>query len=347
MNEKTNTIFSWKRYLIIFLLISFVITCSFLLFFHRLQLSREYLEQNAPLTFLNILFLSLLFCIIDGIQRKLTIERPVKEILNATDQLAKGNFKVRLNHVSIRNTRNEFDIIAENIDKLAQELSGIETLRTDFVSNVSHEIKTPIAVISNYSTILQDPNLTDEERINYAISISDAATRLSELITNILKLNKLENQQIFPETKRYDLGEQLRECILGFEQVWEEKEIELDTDIADDVHISADPELLTLVWNNLLSNAFKFTPQGGTVNITLTQTKETAVVSVTDSGCGISKEDGKHIFDKFYQADRSHATQGNGLGLALVKRVVDIFEADISIDSTLGSGTTFTVTLKI
>ena len=343
MGKKTTSIFSFKRYVIIFVLIAFVVTCSFFLFLSSMDFTREQIQENAILTFLNILFLSLIFCVIDGVQRKLMIERPVKKILAVTEELAKGDFKARAEGVSLIPGRNEFDIIAENINKMAQELSGIETLRTDFVSNVSHEIKTPLSVIGNYSTMLQAPDLSEEKRLEYARAISDATRRLSELITNILKLNKLENQQIYPEKETYYLGEQLAECIVGFEDIWEKKSIELDTEIDDDLQITADKELLSLVWNNLLSNAFKFTEAGGTVKVTAHDANGHVQVEVADTGCGISEETGKHIFDRFYQGDTSHATKGNGLGLALVKRVIDICGAEIKVKSVLGEGTSFTV----
>ena len=343
MKKKTTSIFSLKRYVIIFVLIAFVVTCSFYLFLSSMDFTREQIQENAILTFLNVLFLSLIFCLIDGIQRKIMIERPVKKILEATEELAKGNFKARAEDISVVPGRNEFDIIAENINKMAQELSGIETLRTDFVSNVSHEIKTPLSVIGNYSTMLQSPDITEEKRLEYARAISDATGRLSELITNILKLNKLENQQIYPDKETYDLGEQLAECIVGFEDTWEKKNIELETDIEDELQITADKELLSLVWNNLLSNAFKFTEDGGTVKVTAHRVNGRVQIEVSDTGCGISEETGKHIFDKFYQGDTSHATKGNGLGLALVKRVIDICEAEIAVKSVLGKGTSFTV----
>lgn len=342
MKSKTRSVFSLKRYIIIFLLIAFVVSCSFILFLSSFNFTKEQIQDKAVLTFLNVLFLSFLFCLIDGLQRKITIERPVKKILKATSELSKGNFKARVESTSFTG-RNEFDEIADNINMMAGELAGIETLRTDFVSNVSHELKTPLAVIGNYSTMLQAKDLSDEKRYEYATAISDATKRLSDLVSNILKLNKLENQQIYPEKTEYDLGEQLAECILGFEEVWENKNIQLDTDIEDDVRVTADKELLSLVWNNLLSNAFKFTDEGGTVKVSLKRAGGKVVASVTDSGCGISEETGKHIFDKFYQGDTSHATKGNGLGLALVKRVVDICGADISVKSTLGEGSTFTV----
>ena len=179
-----------------------------------------------------------------------------------------------------------------------------------------------------------------------AKAISGACRRLAHLITNILKLNKLENQQIFPTMTEYDLSEQLVESLLQFENEWEKKNIDIDTDIADEIHVRADSELLSLVWNNLLSNAFKFTEEGGTVSLKLTVDEKYAIVKVSDTGCGMKPEVGAHIFEKFYQGDTSHSVQGNGLGLALVKRVVDIMQGEISVESVYGEGSTFTVKIR-
>ena len=159
-------------------------------------------------------------------------------------------------------------------------------------------------------------------------------------------MNKLENQQIFPQPQEFDLGEQLCECLLQFEDAWEAKEMEIETDIEDDVRIKSDPELLSLVWNNLISNAVKFTPEGGTIGVSLKTIGDQVVVSVSDTGCGMKPETGMHIFEKFYQGDTSHATQGNGLGLALVKRVVDILNGEIGVQSVYGQGSTFSVKFK-
>ena len=168
--------------------------------------------------------------------------------------------------------------------------------------------------------MLQQANLPEPQRAEYAKTIMDASRRLSDLITNILKLNKLENQQIYPKKTVYNLGEQLCQCLLSFEDVWEGKDIELETDLAEEVLIESDAELLTLVWNNLISNALKFTPACGRVTVSLEGLKDFAVVRITDTSCGIPPEVGEHIFEKFYQGDTSHDAQGNGLGLALVKR---------------------------
>ena len=233
--------------------------------------------------------------------------------------------------------------IIDCFNTMAEELAGVETLRTDFVANVSHELKTPLSVMQNYGTLLQMPELEETKRMEYAKGVDDGSRRLADMMTNILKLNKLEKQQIFPKTEEYDLGEQLCECLLQLENVWEEKQIEIETEIEGGVKVCTDVELLSLVWNNLFSNAFKFTPEGGTVSIVLEATESHAIVKVKDTGCGMSPEVGKHIFEKFYQGDTSHAMQGNGLGLALVKRVIDILSGEISVESAIGKGSTFIV----
>lgn len=340
----SHSLFSIRQYLIFFLLISFAVTCCFLLFLNALEITLPDVRRSAVLTFGNVLFLSLICTVIDGIRRKITVERPVKRILKATHQLTQGDFTARIKPIHGAESMNEFDAIIADFNKMAEELSGIETLRTDFIASVSHELKTPLAIIQNYATMLQRVDLPAENRLEYSKTIADASRRLSELITNILRLNKLENQKIFPSFTTYDLGEQLRECLLGFEDVWESKELEIAADI-EDVTVRADAELLDLVWNNLLSNAIKFTIPGGTITVSLRAEDGNAVVKVSDTGCGIPHEVGAHIFDKFYQGDTSHATQGNGLGLALVKRVIDILGGKIAVQSIVGRGSLFTVTL--
>ena len=240
----------------------------------------------------------------------------------------------------------KFNEIIDCFNQMTEELASVEMLRTDFIANVSHEMKTPLSVMQNYGTLLQTPNLDEEKRMEYAKGITEASRRLADMMTNILKLNRLEKQQIYPKTKEYDLGEQLCECLLQYETVWEDKNIELETELAEDVKINTDEELLSLVWNNLFSNAFKFTDDGGKVSVILEATEHHAIVKVKDTGCGMTAEVGAHIFEKFYQGDTSRATQGNGLGLALVKRVVDIMHGEISVESSLGKGSIFTVKFR-
>lgn len=344
--KKVGSLFSVSSYLIFFLLTAFIVTCCFLLFLRSMELVPEQVRTSARITLVNVLFLSLLFTLIDGMRRKRTIERPVKRILDATHKLTQGDFTVRIPPLHDIGSRNEFDVIGENFNKMAEELSNVETLRTDFIANVSHELKTPLAIIQNYGTMLQDPALSGEQQVEYAKAVTAASRRLSDLITNILKLNKLESQQIFLDAQEYDLGEQLCECLIGFEDAWEQKALEIETNIDEDVTIWAERELLTHVWNNLFSNAIKFSSPGGKVTVSLKTEDDDAIVCVCDTGCGMSQETGAHIFEKFYQGDKSHATQGNGLGLALVKRVIDIFGGEISVESTPGKGSTFVVRLS-
>ena len=205
----SRSLFSLRRYLLFFALVSFLVTCCFLLFFRELQASlgeewgAEALRHAAKITFANVLFLSFLCALIDGIRRKVTVEHPVRRILEATQRLTRGDFSARIQPF-------------HGLDGMAAELSGIETLRTDFVANVSHELKTPLAVIQNYAVMLQDPGLPAAQRAEYAGAITPATRRLSELITNILRLNKLENQQIYPQPERFELNEQTPRVSVGF-----------------------------------------------------------------------------------------------------------------------------------
>ena len=333
-------------FLIFFGIIAFVLTCSFLLFFSGAEINEAEMRAMAPQVFINAVFIALIFTVIDIIRRRITVERPAREIQDVIDMMKKGDFSARVKLSGAVSDENRFYGIAEGVNSLGEELSGIETLRNDFVSNVSHEMKTPLAVISNYGRLLQSEDISCEQREEYAKGITDATRRLSEMMTNILKLNRLENQKIFKSVKKFDLGEQLSECVLQFESVWEKKGIDIEVDIEDAVIVEADSELLSLVWNNLLSNAFKFTDDGGSVSVSLKTDGEDAVVTITDTGCGMSAEVGAHIFEKFYQADSSRATEGNGLGLALVKRVVDIVRGEVSVESAMGEGSVFTVKIK-
>ena len=337
-----------NNYVIFFLTVAFAVSCCMMLFLNVLAASMgltfdaDNIAVAAKLTFGNVLLITFLFGTADYIRRKITVDRPVKQITKAAEKIMQGDFSARVPPIHGAGT-DGFNEIGAAINKMAEELSGTETLRTDFIANVSHELKTPLAIMGNYATMLQRPGITEEEKNEYAKAISEAARRLAQLITNILKLNKLENQQIFPQKSEFDLGEQLCESLLQFEDAWEAKGLEIETDIEDDVRIASDPELLSLVWNNLISNAVKFTPDGGSVGIRLKTEEDHVIVSVSDTGCGMKPETGMHIFEKFYQGDTSHATQGNGLGLALVKRVVDILNGEIAVQSVYGEGSTFTV----
>ena len=340
-----------SSFMIFFLTIGFAVSCCMMLFLNviaetmGLEFTAENIASAAKITLVNVLIITMIFTWIDYIRRRMTVDRPVRIITEAAEKIMKGDLSVRIKPMQGAATEG-FNRIITAVNSMTEELSGIETLRTDFISNVSHEMKTPLAVMQNYGTLLQSSGLSDEKRIEYAKGVTDASRRLADMMTNILKLNRLENQTIFPQKTVFDLGEQLCESLLQYESIWEKSDIEIETDIEDDVKVEADSELLSLVWNNLFSNAFKFTGEGGKVRVSLTTDGHYAVVSVSDTGCGMTPEVGAHIFEKFYQGDTSRATQGNGLGLALVKRVVDIMQGEIGVESAVGKGTTFTVKIE-
>ena len=280
-------------------------------------------------------------------QVRRTYDIPMQRLAEAAAKIAAGDFSVRIDPISERENRDYLDAMIDDFNKMAEELGSIETLRVDFFSNVSHEIKTPIAVIQNSAEMLKLSTLSDEERREYMDTITQAAKRLSTLITNILKLNKLERQTTPPNVSEFDLCDQLVQSALMFESVWEEREIDFEADLADERRlITADPELLPLVWNNLLSNAFKFTERGGTVTLREYCEGDRIFVTVEDTGCGMDEQTRRHIFDKFYQGDTSHSTEGNGLGLALAVRVLQLSGGNIEVESEEGKGTKFIVTLK-
>ena len=263
-----------RRYLTFFLTMAFLITCCMTLFISQLQttlgfaFTQQQLGRAARLTFGNVLLLSLLCTVVDEVRRRFLVDRPVRQIVQAARRITRGDFSVRIPPLGILG-EDGFDVIANSFNTLAQELAGMETLRTDFIANVSHELKTPLAVLQNYGTLLQQPALPEQTRLEYARAVTDTSRRLASLVTNILKLNKLENQQIYPAAATYDLGEQLCACLLGFEEAWEAKDLEVETDLQDGVFVHTDSELLSLVWNNLFSNAIKFTAPGGRIGLTL------------------------------------------------------------------------------
>ena len=344
MNKK---LLRWtSRFFMGIALFGFIVICNFVLFFSYEQKWHLNGEYGTFIIVGNIVFLAVLFTLADEIYHYLTVKKPMKRIRKELDKVVAGDFSVRIDYIKGPESGNEIDDVITLLNDMIQELSGVETLRTDFIANVSHELKTPMAVMQNYGTLLQAHELPDKTRIEYGKAITEQTRRLSSLVTNILKMNKLENQQIYPNTEVYDITEQLCECMLEHEAVWEEREIEIETDLQEELFVEADKELLNLVWNNLFSNALKFTEKGGTVSLHTYGDEEFVYVEVKDTGCGMTPETGANIFKKFYQGDTSHSTKGNGLGLALVKRVIDICKGEISVASQLGKGSTFTVRLN-
>lgn len=327
-----------------FVLIAFIMQVAILVYDYIIKRT---VNKNviAILILVMIIILSIFVTAFDLIRRKLMVERPVKRIINATEKIASGDFNTRLEITHTYDKYNEFDIIMENLNIMASELSKSEILKSDFISNISHEIKTPLTVIQGYGALLQDENLDVIERKKYSKTLTQATKRLSDLVANILKLNKLENQAISPEYEKINLTDKIAEIVVSYEDIIENKGVALECDF-DEVDLISCESYIEIIFNNLLSNAIKFTEKNGKISISLKAIENGAIIKVSDTGCGISQDTGKRIFEKFYQGDTSHAREGNGLGLALVKRVIDIMGGEISVTSELNKGSDFTVVLR-
>jgi signal transduction histidine kinase len=339
---------SIKEYLVLFFAVAAV--NGFHMMIYQEFVSRGMMQTHLQLV-INILmgyvFLTAtLSMLLIAVVRHVSWNRPMRQLSEAARNIALGDFSVRITSLRKDGKKDFVEVMFDDFNTMAQELESIEILKNDFIANVSHEIKTPLSIIQNYAAALQDENLKAGERQEYIKTIVTSSQKLSDLVSNILKLNKLENQKIVPAASSYDLGEQLRRCVLAVEDLWDQKNITVTADL-DDITVCYDEGMLEMVWNNLISNAIKFTNPGGSITIILKKTAGFAVVRVIDSGCGMDAETQKRIFDKFYQGDLSHSQGGNGLGLALGKKVVDISGAKISVTSQSGEGSAFTVRLKL
>jgi signal transduction histidine kinase len=291
--------------------------------------------------------MTLVFCLIIRYIRRRTWDAPMRTLSDAAKRVADGDFSVHIAPLRKDGKKDYVEVMFEDFNRMVEELGSIETLTGDFVSNVSHEIKTPLSVIQSYATALRKPEIDEETRREYTDTIIAASKYLNTLVTNVLKLSKLETQEFRRDRREYDLCAQLAECALQFEEQWEAKNIAFAADMDDKCVIRADAELTYIVWNNLLSNALKFTESGGEVRLMQASEPDSVTVTVSDTGCGIDARIIGRIFDKFYQGDTSHSGEGNGLGLALTKRVTDILGGQISVTSDVGKGSSFSVTLPI
>ena len=293
-----------------------------------------------------IFLLVLIFCLIIGAVVTIFFSKwffdPIKKLRSAMGKVADGDFSVRLKTES---SSKEIQEVYSGFNLMANELTSTEILQSDFVSNVSHEFKTPINAIEGYTTLLQGCDDLDTEHQEYVEKILFNTNRLSRLVGNILLLSKIENQEIQTHQTFFRLDEQIRQSIVALESAWTAKDLELDVDL-EDITYTGNESLMHHVWDNLIGNAIKFNPQCGLLKISLKKEGKHVIFAVTDSGPGLSEEAIKHLFDKFYQADTTRKEEGNGLGLALVKRILTIVGGDISAENLIGGGCTFTVKLK-
>lgn len=342
MKTKVN-ITLWSGFVIsVFLIMSFSAFATTGIFMMMQKHGWLSLSKHSPFVpLINFLFTAVLVGTVVSALAGRKITQPVNDLSEAVKEIARGNFSVR---IKTDKGLPEVQEMLSSFNLMAQELNGIETLRNDFVINVSHEFKTPLTAIEGYATLLQNSNLTDADRQEYTNLIIQSTQKLSLLTTNILKLSKLENQEIIPSKTHFSLDEQLRQALLMLETQWSKKAIELDIALMP-VSFYGNAELLLQVWLNLLENAIKFTPCHGSISVRLLERDKQVKVTVSDTGIGIPTETQKHIFEKFYQGDRTRSADGNGLGLALVNRIVALCNGQISVESDVGEGACFTVLL--
>lgn len=329
----------------VFLTFIFLALLVFLLFeFGNYELIiPPHLRPRSPIfSMIFVTLISLLFGLFVSAYISTKFLQPVNELKKMTTKVAKGDFTVQIKEIP----DNEFGEFIEDFNTMVKELRKNEMLKNDFVSNVSHEFKTPLAVIEGYVTLLQDPSLSDEDKDKYTQIIIDATKKLSTLVNNVLKISRLDNRKITINNEKFSLDEQIREAILFYQDEWFSKDIEFEIDL-EEVSISADKNLLINVWNNLIGNAIKFSPKNSTVFVSLTTDNNNAIIIVKDQGCGIEKVDIPYIFDKFFQSDKSHKSQGNGLGLTLVKEIIELSKGTIEVESEINIGTTFKVVIPI
>lgn len=342
MNKKRHSTI-WLRFagvvFVTILSVFLVITAVWLLLFAFGAIRVDPHERRVPflLLFLGSLLLGGTVALYVG---KVIIQ-PIRRIGDAFNEISEGNFSVR---VPENERIDEIREMAKQFNAMTHDLSHIETLRTDFVANVSHELKTPISSIEGYATLLQAPNLPTEKRLYYTQKILENSRRLSCLTSNMFLLTKLENQEMVTDKRQFRLDEQIRKTILLLEDKWTAKRIEFELELPLWMYYGSE-RLLEQVWFNIIDNAIKHSPEGGTIEISIMASDSSVSVEIKDHGEGMTAEVMKHIFEKFYQGDSSRKEEGNGLGLALVKRIINICGGTIEVQSDPGSGSVFTVRL--
>ena len=302
----------------------------------------EISELSIPWTLLTLLTLLCFFLSMMAsyfLMKK--IFNPLEQISVAAERVAAGDFT---SEIFYRGEFEELENTFQNFNRMVKELNSVEIMRNDFIADVSHEFKTPLSAITGYATLLQDTELSEEERGEYIKKIFFNIEKLNDLTENILRLSKMEHQQFLEMPVKFRLDEQIREAIVLLESKWSSKNLELDLDLPETLFIGH-PSLLFTVWSNLIGNAIKYTDNNGMISVLLSEDAECVQVTVRDTGIGMSEETKAHIFDKFYQGDTSRKSQGNGLGLAICKEFIKKCGGEISVESTLGTGSEFLVKL--
>ncbi len=344
-NNKKFSRFGLTLFFSVISLVAMILTLliAFICFWgiHYFNLVREpKTSDGIMLSILLFVFMSVIIgSVISFVVSRIPL-KPIRQIIKASNELANGNFKARIN-IKIPGEIKELN---DSFNHMAQELESIEILRSDFVNNFSHEFKTPIVSIQGFAKMLRHGDLSEEERKEYLDTIISESERLANLATNVLNFSKIENQTILTDRSDYNVSEQLRRTIAILEPKWSKKKIDFVFD-CDEITINANEQLMEQVWINLIDNAIKFSPEYSPIKIRITDNERMTVITVADMGMGISKEALEHIFDKFYKADKSHSGMGNGLGLAIAKKIIDLHEGKIEVESEVDKGTKFDIVI--
>ncbi|CQR55064.1 HAMP domain-containing sensor histidine kinase [Paenibacillus riograndensis] len=340
IKEKITLPFLFSLMVSIIFLITIVITVILVSLAHYFGLFNEEIAQvGTALPIIILISCIIIGTTISGLASR-SMVKTIREFIEATQRLAAGDFSTRL----YLKSPPEYRILSENFNRMAEELGSIEILRTDFVNNFSHEFKTPIVSIKGFAEILKYDDLSEEERDEYLDIVIEESARLASLASNVLELSKIETQTILTDKQEVNVGEQIRQCVLLLTTKLEKKHLSLNLGLHD-YSLSGNKEMLNQVWLNLLENAVKFTPEQGTVTIEMKRTANSLEMVFSNTGSVIDPETLPRIFDKFYQADTSHATVGNGLGLTIVQRIVNLHGGTVACESGPLQGTVFIVTL--
>ena len=346
-DTKTRFAITFLLSVILFFSFSLIILIVYVLFRTILgqNLLSIYNDQNLDTKFL--ITIVIISCIILSYAFTLLVSKflmvPINRVINGMEQLASGNYNERLKFQTLINKNPVFLDISDSFNRMAAELENTETLNNDFINNFSHEFKTPIVSIQGFAKLIKKNELSREQQLEYLEIIEEESDRLSKMAVNVMNLMKIENLAILPSVKKFNVSEQIRNCILLLEQKWSVKNIEIQVDI-EEFYITGNEELIKQVWINLFDNAIKFTPENGLIKTEIEKKNNYITVSITNTGSEIPPEAQAHIFNKFYQADESHSSEGSGIGLAVVKKVTVLHGGEVAVQSA-DKITTFTVKL--